>query len=321
MADPPRSRIRGYLLALLAATCWASGGLTAKWLFTKPSPETIGWPLPPLGITVDPTALSFARAAMAFALLFAYLLISNRSALSVRMRDLPFLSVFGVVGMAGVHFTYFKTISLTNVATAILLEYLAPVLVLVVSVWFLGQRFTWSLPVGVGLSVIGCALVVGAFGSGGLVVSPQGIMWGLASAIFFAAYSLMGSVAVGRFRPYTLLVWGLGFASLFWLVLLGSEPLVMLMSDQRTALAVFGLALTSTIVPFASFLIALHHIPPTNATVTSTIEPVIAGVGAGVLFGETLGVTQILGGALVLAAIVVVQLPSGSAGPVLPPHD
>jgi hypothetical protein len=60
----------------------------------------------------------------------------------------------GIAGLAGVHFTYFKAISLTNVATAILLEYLAPVIVLLVSVIFLHHRFTWALPIGVGLSVI-----------------------------------------------------------------------------------------------------------------------------------------------------------------------
>jgi len=60
-------------------------------------------------------------------------------------------------------------------------------------------------------------------------------------------------------------------------------------------------------VPFGGFLIALRHIAPTNATVTSTIEPVIAAAGAFLLFGESLAPTQLVGGAMVIAAIVVVQ--------------
>lgn len=320
MGDGAPRSLKGYLLALLAAACWATGGLTAKWLFTPSTPDTAGWPMPPLGIDIDPTALSGGRALSAFAILLLYLAFRRRAELRVRGRDLWFLAAFGV-GLAGVHYTYFKTISLTNVATAILLEYLAPVLVLVVSVLFMGHRLTWSLPAGVALSVGGSALVVGAIGGTGLVVSPAGVMWGLASAVLFAAYSLMGSVAVSRFSPYTTLVYGLGFASLFWLAVLGPTPVIGLFVDAESALSVLFMAVFSTIIPFSAFLAALHHIAPTNATVTSTVEPVIAGVGAYVLFGESLTLLQLAGGAMVLAAIAVVQLPERSPAPVLPPQD
>jgi drug/metabolite transporter (DMT)-like permease len=222
--------------------------------------------------------------------------------------------------LAMVHYSYFKTISLTNVATAILLEYLAPIVVLIVGVAFMKHRFTWSLPAGVALSVTGCAMVVGVFGGGGVVVSPAGIAWGLVSAVFFATYSLMGTVAVQRYSPYTTLVWGLGFASLFWMIVLGPGAILALFGDPKTAAAVVFMAIVSTIIPFAAFLIALRHIAPTNATVASTVEPVIAGVGAFLLFGESFSVVQMVGGLLVVAAIVVVQL-SDRAVVALPPGE
>ena len=321
-AQPPRRRpLLGYSLALLAAGCWAVGGLTAKWLFSSPSPATAGWPLPPLGIVIQPTALAAGRAASAFVLLALLMLFFRRSDLRIAMRDVPFLGVFGVVGLAMVHFTYFKTISLTNVATAILLEYLAPIIVLIVSVAFMKERFTWTLPVGVGLSVAGCALVVGAAGGGGIVVSPAGIAWGLASAVFFAAYTLMGVVAVRRFSAYTTLVWGLAFASIFWLAVLGPREVLVVFLEPKSAAAVVFMAVVSTIVPFSAFLVALHHIPPTNATVTSTIEPLIAGVGAFLLFGESFSPVQVLGGLMVIGAIVLVQVPGPVTEPTLPPQD
>jgi len=319
--EAPTSRLKGYALALLAATCWASGGLMAKWLFSTPSAATAGWPFPPLGITIEPTVLSGGRALSAFLLLGAFLVLFRRKEIAVAPRDLPFLAVFGVIGLAGVHFTYFQTISLTNVATAILLEYLAPVFVLIVSVLFLGHRFTWSLPLGVALSIGGCAMVVGAIGGDGLVVSPAGIAWGLSSAVFFAFYSLMGSVAAVRFSPYTTLFWGLGFATLFWLTWLGPGRVVGLFADGRTTAAVLFMAVVSTIVPFSAFLAALRLIPPTNATVTSTVEPLLAGIGAFALFGESLSTIQLLGGVLVVAAIAVVQLPEREPVLILPPQD
>ncbi len=314
--------LKGYLLTLLAAVCWASGGLTAKWLFTQPSAATADWPIPPLGITIEPTVLSGGRALAAFVVLLVFLLLRERGALACKAKDLPFFAAFGVAGLAMVHYTYFKTISLTDVATAILLEYLAPIIVLVVGVLFLRHKFSWALPAGVALSVTGCALVVGAIGGDGLSVSPEGIAWGLASAVFFAGYSLMGSWASGRYRPYTLLVYGLGFASVFWLVVVGPARVIALFTSPQSAAAVLFVAVVSTVIPFTAFLAALHHIAPTNATVTSTIEPFIAGLGAFLLFGEALTVTQILGGLLVVAAIIVVQLPErGRATPGLPPPD
>ncbi len=301
----------GYGLAGLAAACWATGGLAAKWLFTPLNPDTARWPFPPLGIAIDPVMLSAARALLAFGMLFTYLLIARRDALRVRAKDLPFLMFFGVVGLALVHFTYFKTISLTNVATAILLEYLAPVLVLVVSVTVLRDRFTWSLPASVAMSVTGCALVVGAFGGSGLKVSAAGLLWGLGSAVLFAGYTLMGRWAAHRFSSWTLLTYGLGAATLFWFAVLGGPSTIFgALSNPKTLGAVTFIAFTSTVVPFGAFLKALKYIRATEASVTATLEPVLAAALAWLLFQESLGAAQMLGGVLVIAAIVVSQMRS-----------
>lgn len=311
------SPLKGYLLAVVAAAGWALGGLTAKWLFVT------------TGSAVDPATLSAARAVLATAMLLVYLGLFRRSELVVRPRDLPFLAVFGVFGLAMVHFTYFAAIQLTNVPTAILLEYLAPILVLGVSVAFLGERMTWALPAGVVLSVTGCALMVGAIGGGGLKISPAGLAWGLAAAFFFALYTVLGKYAAPRFSPWTLLTYGLGAASLFWLIWLkGPAPIVSLLSDGRRFAAVAVMALASTIVPFGAFLTALHHIDATKASITATLEPVLAGVGTyliPVLYAP-LSALQLAGGALVIAAVVVAQAPHliervrrAPTGPAIPP--
>lgn len=289
--------LRGYLLAAFAAACWATGGLTAKWLFTR------------VGGTIDPATLSGARAVLAFLLLVAVVGLGRPSDLRVRPRDLPFFAVFGVFGLAMVHFTYFKTISLTNVATAILLEYLAPVLILAFSVVFLAERLTWALPAAVAMSVGGCALMVGVVGGEGLAVSPEGIAWGLASAVFFALYTVLGKYAAHRFSQWTLLTYGLGAAALFWVVFLGPSAILGLLADPGRFGAVVFVAIVSTIAPFAAYLTALHHIDATKASITATLEPGIAAIAAFLLLGEALSPLQLLGGAIVLAAILVVQLP------------
>lgn len=301
--------VEGYGLVLLAAACWAGGGLIAKWLFTPRTPDTLSWPFPPLGVEVDPVLLSGARAMTAFAMVLLYLVVRRRDLLVVKARQLPFLAAFGVFGLACMHFAYFKTISLTGVATAILLEYLAPVLVLAFSVIVLRERPTWTLPVAVALSVAGCALMVGAIGDEGLVVSPAGLAWGLASAALFAGYMLMGRYAAPQYSPWTLLAYGLAAASIFWLIVLGGPGRVIeLLSDRQALVTVLVLALVSTVIPFGFFLKALHLIDATRAAITSTAEPVIAGLAAWFVFDERLSPLQLLGGALVVAAVVLSQV-------------
>ncbi len=84
------------------------------------------------------------------------------------------------------------------------------------------------------------------------------------------------------------------------------------------AAAVLYLAVMSTLIPFGAFLKALHYIRPTNALITSTLEPVIAGVLAWPLLGEAFTIWQLAGGALVIAAIIIVQRAPHAAGSVPP---
>lgn len=303
---------KGYAYATLAAVFWATGGLVAKWLFSPLDGASAQWPIPPLGLEADPVVLAGARALTAALILLLYVRITRPDELRIQRGDLVFLAFFGVVGLAALHVAYFFAIANANVATAVLLEYLAPVFVLVVSVAFLGQKLTWALPVGVALSVSGCALVVGAVSPEGLVVSPAGIAWGLAAAAFFACYQLMGRWAAPRFSPWTLLTYGLLAAAVFWVLFLGGiSSIVELMSTVGGAVAVIYVAVVSTIIPFAASLKALHYIDATRAVITSTLEPVIAGAIAWFMLGESFDPLQLLGGLLVLAAIVVVQRSGG----------
>ena len=308
-------RFRGYLLAGFAAACWATGGLTAKWLFSPLDATTRHWPVPPLGLTVDPIALSGARALVAFAILAVSLTFVRRDALRVAWRDLPFFVVFGVLGLAMVHFTYFKTLSLTGVATAILLEYLAPVLVMGVSVTLprrevLRGPCPWPSP----SRWRDVRSSSGAIGGGVRSVPPAGVAWGLASAVFFALYTLMGKYAARRFSPWTLLTYGLGAAAIFWLLFVGPVKVVSLLLRPSTFLAVVFIAVVSTILPFVAYLTALHHIDATKATITATLEPALAGIGAFVVLHESLTGLQVLGGVLVVVAIALVQASGKGSG-------
>lgn len=295
LPEEGRRRIAGYSLVAIAALSWATGGILARWLFEADR-------------GIGAMELAAGRAVTAALLLLLIVGVFKPARLRTGLRELPFFVVFGVVGLALLHYTYFEAIARAGVARAILLEYMAPILVLLYSVVFLGDRPTWRLPAAVGLSVAGCSLVVGAFGTAE-GTSVDGIAWGLVSAVLFAGYMLMGRWAASRYSPWTVLTYGLAAAALFWLVVLGPRVALSSLGTPRDAIAVGWIAVVATIVPFGLFLAALRSIGPTEAGITSTLEPVIAAIAGLLLFGEPLGVVQFGGAALVVAAVVLVQLP------------
>jgi drug/metabolite transporter (DMT)-like permease len=130
----------------------------------------------------------------------------------------------------------------------------------------------------------------------------------------------MGKYASTRYSQWTLLAYGLAAASLFWIAVLGPAAVLGVIREPRMLGVVLFIAIVSTVAPFAAYLTALRHIDATKASVTATLEPAIAGVAAFVLLGEALSAYQILGGALVVGAILVVQVP-GRARPSLPPPN
>ena len=293
--DQKRRQVRGYALALFAACGWATGGLLSKWAFTE-------------GL-VTPEVLAGARAGVGALLLGFWLVVIKRKRLFVGLsaRSLLFLVPFGAFAVAGMQYTYFKTISLTNVATAILLEYLAPIFTLMAAVTIFRHRLRWQMVVGVAAAILGCAVAVGAFNPGGLTITPAGLMWGIVAAMFFALYSVMGDQGNNVYDSLELLFYSLFFASMTWLILVGPREISAPFTDIKLASMIMIMAIVSTILAFGAYLVAMRTISPTHASITAMLEPVVAGIAAAFLFGETMTFSLVLGGAIIVASVAFIQ--------------
>jgi len=282
---------RGFFLIIVAASLWGVAGTAAKYLFNQ---------------QVSPFELVEIRLILSFTFLFLYLAATNRSLLRISRVDIPYLLVFGVCGVAMVQFTYLYTISETNVATAVFLQYLAPVLAALYGMLFLKERPDLFKILALFLAVGGGFLVVKGNPGGGLSVNPAGIAGGLASAVAFAFYTVYGKKGLARFNSWTMLVYGFGAGALAWGLYIppwqaaaGHSPV--------TWLFFLYIAVFATILPFGFFFKGLKYLHPVKAGIISTLEPVVAAAVAWLVLHETLFPLQILGGALVCAAVVFVQ--------------
>jgi drug/metabolite transporter (DMT)-like permease len=287
------SRAIGYLSVVAAGILWASSGTASKALFLG-------------GIT--PFELVQARVTIAAVFMAICLQLFARKLLCVRLQDLAYFFVLGGLGLALVQASYLYTISKMQVAAAILIQYTSPVLVAAYSICFWAERLTVLKVVALFLSLFGCYLVVGGYNLELLKLNREGAITGTASAALFAMYSLLGERGMHRYQPWTVVFYALVFAAVTWNIFQPVFHFLYAGYNWEQWIYILYIAIFGTIIPFGLFFVGVNHIRSTRATITSTIEPISAGFIAFIFLGETLDPMQIVGGGLVIAAIVLLQV-------------
>jgi drug/metabolite transporter (DMT)-like permease len=290
---PHLSTKRGYAFVALAALFWASSGSAAKFLFNS-------------GVT--PFALVQMRITIAAVVLLLWLLIRQPSLLRIARKDIAYFVVLGFAGMAAVQFTYLYAISKIHVAAAILLEYLAPIFIALYAVVFARERLKPATVTAIAMATLGCYLVVGAYNLDILSMNKAGIIGGLGSAVSFAWYTVQSEYGMRHYRPWTVLFYALLFAAVAWNVFL---PPVEAFFHHYTPLAWFWIAyvgVLGTVVPFGFYNEGINLIRATRASITGMLEPITAGVISYFFLGEVFEPWQLMGAALVIAAIVLLQV-------------
>jgi drug/metabolite transporter (DMT)-like permease len=264
---------------------------------------------------IDPLVLSQSRATLSLAVMLP-ILLARRGAGSLRVpgRDVWRFLLLGIFGVAASNYLYYLAIQRTNVATAIIVQYTAPVWVLIYTALHGSQRPSGRKIGGVALSVAGCALAVGIVGSGGLRLDAVGVIAALLAAFSFAFYNIGGHTVLARYDRWKVLLWVLTATSIFWLVL--NPPWKIIAAhygpEQWAFMLIFSLL--SVLGPFSCYFAGLQYLEPTRAIVASCLEPVFSIVIAALVLGELVRPVQVVGIVLVLVAIVLIQLPERETG-------
>lgn len=282
----------GYILTVASASCSALNGSLARYL---------------LDDGMSPTRLSELRSAISALLLLGALAAFSPRRLKIARADILPLAWLGVAGIALVHASYFLAISRMDIGVALVIQYLAPALLLIWASVVHRIHPPKALWGAVALSIAGCALVVDA-PAGTDNLDAIGVLAALAGAVTLAIYLTSSQRAGERYDAFTTLTYGFGFATIFWLIVnpLWTFPWHLLDSARNVALAL-GVGVIGTLVPFLLIVTALRHLPAANVAVVATLEPVLASIIAWVLLDQALSATQIAGGIVVLAAVTWVR--------------
>lgn len=297
--------LRGYLYIASATFLWGVSATLGRAAFTgRLLPQ--GRVLAP----IDPLILSQCRTSFSLLVLFPVLvLLRGWRRMRLPSQDLGQMFLLGILGVAASNYFYYLAIQRTNVATAITLQYTAPVWVLLYAFARGQNKPTLQRVAAVGLAVCGIALVIGIFSPGGFRLDAIGVTGALLAALSFAFYNVGGHHILGRYDRWTVLLYALFSASLFWIIVNPPWKIAAAHYSSEQWLFLFGFSLISVLGPFAFYFAGLQHLEPTRAIVVSCLEPVFSIVIAAIALGEFLRPFQAVGILLVLVAIIVVQLP------------
>jgi drug/metabolite transporter, DME family len=263
---------------------------------------------------IDPLILSQSRATLSLAVLLPVLFVRRgASVLRVPRRDLVQFFLLGILGVAASNYFYYLAIQRTNVATAIILQYTAPVWVLVYTAASEAQRPSLRRSAAVGLAVAGCVLAVGLLGSGAFRMDAVGVMAALLAAFSFAFYNVGGHKVLARYDRWKVLLWVLAATSIFWIVVNPPWKIIAAHYGRQQWEFMLVFSLVSVLGPFSCYFAGLQYLEPTRAIVASCLEPVFSIVIAALVLGELVRPMQTVGIVLVLVAIVLIQLPERAA--------
>lgn len=215
-----------------------------------------------------------------------------------RGRILAQLVGMGALGYVGQSFSYLTAIQYASAGLVALLLYLYPIFVAILSTVFLHEKLTRVKIAALLIAFVGTILTVGP-GGGQLT----GILLAIAAALIYSIYIIVGTNVmkhVSAVQSSTVIFASAGAVyGLLTFVNGATFP-----ASNAGWMAVLGLIVISTIIPVVTFLAGLERIGPTNAAMLSTLEPVVTVLLAAWLFGETLPPIVLLGGGLILAAVV-----------------
>ena len=213
----------------------------------------------------------------------------------------------GALGYAAQSASYFAALDRIDASLLTLILYVYPVLVMVGAVALGRERWSRRRLVALGLALAGIVLVLVGAASGRFDWVGAGL--GLVAALVYTAYILAGDRLLAGIAPLTLTT----------LVCCGAATTYVLATVVRggpsldVGLAGWGwlltLALVSTVAAIVLFFAGLARVGPSVASILSVLEPVVTVGLAAAVFGESLTRGQLLGGMLVLAAVLVVQWP------------
>ena len=304
------TKLRGEIYLFLGAFLFAFNGIISKIVLLD---EISAW------------RLTQIRTGGAFLILFSFYIIFRRHELKPTKAELPWLLLFGFVGVTLVQALYFVAIERLYVGIALLIEFTAPIWILLFLRFVLKKHVPKGLWYAIALAFTGLLMITQIWS--GLSVDQIGLLAALFDALALAGYFLIGDLLGKTKSSGAIATWGFGVASavLFFVLPIWSFPFEAL--DNELSLLgrfedytlpgwvlVLWIVVMGTIAPYLFVIAGLKLMSASTASIFGMIEPVLAGIFAWWWLSESLTTIQLIGGLIVLAGIAIADRARSKAG-------
>lgn len=291
------SAILGLILIILAGIFWGSMGIFVRKLGA--------YGFSPIQIV----CIRVVLAALVFNLI---LLIKEPAGFKISPRDIPLFLGLGLGSILFFTLCYFTAITMMSLSTAAILLYTSPIWIMLMSLLFFKEKFTARKVISLLLAFGGCVLVSGISG-GGLTLT--GLLIGLGSGIGYALYSILGTIALRRYSPFTVTSWTFLFAAIGSLLVSHPADMVVKFTAAPSLPGLLGFclltALVTAVIPFLAYTLGLRSMEVSKAGIIATVEPMVATLIGIFVFSEPLTLTSALGVLLILSAVVILNVSKG----------
>ncbi len=279
----------GLLFVLLAGVMWGTLSIYVNAL------QSLGF---------SSVLCSVIRYLFSFIILFIAVLIMDKKLLKIKWKHLPLFLLAGGGGLAGFSLTYFLAMQeIGGASVPSLLLNTAPILVMVVSPFLFKEKISLVQILSMGVCIVGVVFVTGVFGGAG-EVKFLGVLYGLISAVSYAAYIVVTKILLKKYSEYTVSTYAMLFAVLCLLPMcIGSDMPTAF--GWKGALGAAGIVLVGTLLPFLLYSKGLKKISASTASVFGTVDPAVSCLVGLLYFQESFSPLKILGVLLVLAAIAM----------------
>ena len=284
----------GIILIIIAACFWGSMGIFVRRL------GDYGFN------SIQIVSIRITLAALIFC---GILLIKDRAGFRISLKDIPLFLGLGLGSILFFTVCYFSAIAIMSLSTAAILLYTSPIWIMLVSMLFFHEKMNGRKLAALILAFGGCVLVSGISG-GGMTLS--GILLGLGSGIGYGLYSILGTIALRRYSPYTVTTYTFVIAAMgSWVI---CQPADMInrfkAAGSLSGLILFCIltAVVTAVIPFLTYTLGLRTVEAGRAGILANIEPLVATVIGMICFSEPLTILSGAGIVLILAAVVILNL-------------
>ncbi|CAB4607758.1 unannotated protein [freshwater metagenome] len=269
--------------------------------------------------------LAQVRAIGTFFLLFLITFIQDRKSLKAERREIPTLIFYGIFGYAMVQLGYFIGISRgVPLSLVLILEFTAPIWIVLWIKFVRKTEVAKDMWVAIALALFGLILVAKVWQ--GFVFDLIGTLGAIGAAMALAIYFLMSQSLGTKRSAQAMVVWGMGFAGLFWSLVLPiwNFPTEIFTTEINLQgrfsdysapgwLLIAYIIIFGTIVPYLFVVGGIRRLSASTSSVIGMLEPVIAGIFAWIWLSQSWSAIQLLGGAIVLIGIYIADRAKNNA--------